>query len=208
MLGKRSALSELSSKHLDCLPPLLSNGGSRWLTPCFRQSSEKPHLAGGRQPFGVAGRGAGILSTSAQLGRHGERISWSGRHPRCRRPHASTPGGLNSGGSPGPGWRGRWRRLSPEGLLAACLARSGADRLAILCQSVWRSRAVRLHLLEDRRIGRTAKLCAPLSAALHAHQRTGVQWLYAASEGGILGDEPGLGKSLQAIALSGTCTCA
>ena len=47
-----------------------------------------------------------------------------------------------------------------------------------------------------------AWLRAAHSGALHSHQRDGIRWLYRRSGcGGILGDDPGLGKSLQAIAL-------
>jgi len=48
-----------------------------------------------------------------------------------------------------------------------------------------------------------AELTPKVSALLQPHQRVGVRWLFRAHYrgGGILGDEPGLGKTLQAVAL-------
>ncbi|KAL1500103.1 hypothetical protein AB1Y20_012776 [Prymnesium parvum] len=47
-----------------------------------------------------------------------------------------------------------------------------------------------------------AELTPKVSALLQPHQRAGVRWLFRAHYrgGGILGDEPGLGKTLQAVA--------
>ena len=77
--------------------------------------------------------------------------------------------------------------------------------MAEACQAAWRSKRVRLRLLTGRRVGSRmehAWLRAAHSGALHSHQRDGIRWLYRRSGcGGILGDDPGLGKSLQAIAL-------
>ncbi|KAL1519408.1 hypothetical protein AB1Y20_022932 [Prymnesium parvum] len=49
---------------------------------------------------------------------------------------------------------------------------------------------------------RSAELTPKVSALLQPHQRAGVRWLFRAHYrgGGILGDEPGLGKTLQAVA--------
>jgi len=50
---------------------------------------------------------------------------------------------------------------------------------------------------------RRAEICSPLRASLHPHQLDGVRWLFKAfcRGGGILADDPGLGKTLQTIAV-------
>ena len=64
-------------------------------------------------------------------------------------------------------------------------------------QAAWRGAACRLGLLVTG--GRGAQIAPALRRELLPHQRVGVRWLYAAAArgGGILGDDPGLGKTLQ-----------
>ena len=86
--------------------------------------------------------------------------------------------------------------------LERLLRRLGAAEWALRHQAAYRSFRCRRRLLSGRGGGQYAWLPFSLSAVLHPHQRAGVRWLYRRSAvGGILGDDPGLGKSLQAIAL-------
>ena len=47
-------------------------------------------------------------------------------------------------------------------------------------------------------------LCSSVAKALQSHQRRGVRWLHGAAHrgGGVLADDPGLGKTLQSIAVT------
>jgi len=87
---------------------------------------------------------------------------------------------------------------------ACCLlcCRHGAKRLAKRLSSAWQERRV-LKSSSWRTAVATAELERKVSKVLHPHQRSGVRWLFKAHfrGGGILGDEPGLGKTLQAVAL-------
>jgi len=63
---------------------------------------------------------------------------------------------------------------------------------------------VRARLLRDAEGSISALLCPALARVLQPRQWRGVRWLYAAAMrgGGVLGDDPGLGKTLQAIAVA------
>ena len=101
--------------------------------------------------------------------------------------------------------RARWSLLTPGARayrLERLLRRYGAAECALRLQAAYRGCRCRLRLLSGRGGGQHAWLPFSLSSVLHPHQRAGVRWLYRRSAvGGILGDDPGLGKSLQAIAL-------
>ncbi|KAL1526554.1 hypothetical protein AB1Y20_015262 [Prymnesium parvum] len=94
--------------------------------------------------------------------------------------------------------------LRPEAHPKACCllcCRRGAARLAALLDEVWYGRRMLCSHRWCRPVA-TAMLQPAVSAALQPHQRTGARWLFRAhyAGGGILGDEPGLGKTLQALA--------
>ena len=63
---------------------------------------------------------------------------------------------------------------------------------------------MRARLLRDAEGSISALLCPALARVLQPRQWRGVRWLYAAAMrgGGVLGDDPGLGKTLQAIAVA------
>jgi SNF2 family DNA or RNA helicase len=63
---------------------------------------------------------------------------------------------------------------------------------------------VRARVLRDAEGSISALLCPALARVLQPRQWRGVRWLYAAAMrgGGVLGDDPGLGKTLQAIAVA------
>uniref|UniRef100_A0A7S0J6H7 Helicase ATP-binding domain-containing protein n=2 Tax=Calcidiscus leptoporus TaxID=127549 RepID=A0A7S0J6H7_9EUKA len=81
---------------------------------------------------------------------------------------------------------------------------------ALVVQRIWRGWWWRSHILRgsSHETGRPilAKISSRLRRRLYKYQLAGVRWAYAACTGpqncgGILGDDPGLGKTLQAIAL-------
>ena len=96
---------------------------------------------------------------------------------------------------------------SPEEALAALLVRSGADAAAERIERAWRGAYVRLRVLAAG-AGGLAWLRAEQSRVLQPHQRVGVRWLFERlasprprGVGAILADDPGLGKTLQSIAV-------
>jgi len=111
---------------------------------------------------------------------------------RLARSASSTPrrrAALLAPGSVGRAVRARW--ATPEATEAAARlsrhARGAAVRSAILNLGA-----------------RRARVCRPVWSALQAHQLSGVRWCAATlaeAGGGILSDDPGLGKTLSAIAL-------
>ena len=74
--------------------------------------------------------------------------------------------------------------------------------LSLQCQA--RCRLLRRRQLQGVSSGSvSAEMAAGVDRAVQAHQRAGIRWLYKALQrgGGILGDDPGLGKTLQVIGL-------
>ena len=115
------------------------------------------------------------------------------------RPHGTADSAASSSRA-----QARWSLLTPGARvlrLERLLRRLGAAEWALRHQAFYRGNRC-LRLLKGRGRRQHTWLPFSLSAVLHPHQRAGVRWLYRRSAvGGILGDDPGLGKSLQAIAL-------
>lgn len=96
--------------------------------------------------------------------------------------------------------------LAPGSIGRAVRARWSSEEhfeAAKCVQRYLRGYVARRPLAWCRRDGapRVARMCAPVDEAVQRHQRVGVRWLISAfhAGGGILADEPGLGKTLQAI---------
>ena len=97
---------------------------------------------------------------------------------------------------------------SPRRILQARFPPAEFEEVAVTFQKCWRERCRRRSALMGRgQVGgaaaRRAEICSPLRASLHPHQLDGVRWLFKAfcRGGGILADDPGLGKTLQTIAV-------
>ena len=69
-------------------------------------------------------------------------------------------------------------------------------------QGLWCGYRVRRRVLHGGKPCCCALIADCLAGKLQPHQLLGVRWLYKAAtrDGGILADDPGLGKTLQAIA--------
>jgi len=93
---------------------------------------------------------------------------------------------------------------SVERAVRARWPEADAEPAAVRMQALVRRALVRRRRLWAAcRGASTAAVCAPVAARLQTHQWAGVRWLFDAytAGGGILADDPGLGKTLQAIAL-------
>ena len=103
----------------------------------------------------------------------------------------------------GPCSASRWSALTPQRRLVILLRREGGDEAAPKIQAAWRAHRMRQRLLRSGRPGCWALISDDLVGKLQPHQLAGCRWLYAAAMrgGGILADDPGLGKTLQAILL-------
>lgn len=99
----------------------------------------------------------------------------------------------------------RWSSVPRSAVALRSCEHSSQARVRLIkrLQALVRGFIVRRYLLAGSP-GQWAWLRASLGARLQPHQVTGVRWLYAALArgGGILGDEPGLGKTVQAIAVA------
>jgi hypothetical protein len=108
-------------------------------------------------------------------------------------------------------WRALWREdagdgcpptplASPQGRARLEVMRPGLTRCAIACQRRRRGHLARRRVVL-RRGGPSVALRPRTFAQLQDHQRVGVRWLVGAvgRGGGILGDDPGLGKTLQVL---------
>ena len=95
----------------------------------------------------------------------------------------------------------RWSAVTPQRRLAALLRREGGKEAVTTIQAAWRAHRMRQRLLRGGRRGCWALIADDLAGKLQPHQLAGVRWLYKAvmGGGGILADDPGLGKTLQAI---------
>ena len=112
------------------------------------------------------------------------------------------PPGSGSGGSP-PSKR---VRMSSPQVLAARIGPPDRDKdaAATAFQALARRWLVRRRYVRSRGHARQSVLLRPsVSAVLQPHQRVGVRWLHGAfcRGGGILADDPGLGKTIQVLAL-------
>ena len=78
----------------------------------------------------------------------------------------------------------------------------GGPEAAAMLQRIWRRHSSRLREVRGEHGEYIGSVHAALSSRLMRHQRAGVEFLCHSflSGGGILGDEPGLGKTVQAIA--------
>jgi hypothetical protein len=108
-------------------------------------------------------------------------------------------------------WRALWREDAGDGCPPTPLAsaqgrarlevmRPGLTRCAIACQRRRRGHLARLRVIL-RRGGPSVELSPRTFAQLQDHQRVGIRWLVGAVArgGGILGDDLGLGKTLQVL---------
>ena len=108
-------------------------------------------------------------------------------------------------------WRALWRddaggecpptpASSAAGQALLETARPGLTRCAVACQRRRRGHLARRRVIL-RRGGPSVELRPRTFAQLQDHQRAGVRWLVGAvgRGGGILGDDPGLGKTLQVL---------
>lgn len=114
--------------------------------------------------------------------------------PRTPAPPAAAAEGLCSAS--------RWSALTPRRRLDALLHRTGATKAAARIQGLWCGYRVRQRVLVGGKPCCCGFIADGLVRKLQRHQLLGVRWLYAAATrgGGILADDPGLGKTLQAIA--------
>ena len=128
--------------------------------------------------------------------------------PPTPAPMAGARGGTPAGQRPpqvatsGPRSASRWAALTPRRQLETLLRTPGGERATERLQALWRGHRVRQRVLRGGKPCCRALIADCLIGKLQTHQLLGVRWLYAAATraGGILADDPGLGKTLQAIA--------
>ena len=95
---------------------------------------------------------------------------------------------------------------TPRRVLSVRFPPAECGEAAAVCQRCWQERCRRRSLLVGRgqrpgEAARRATVCGAIRSVLYPHQLAGIRWLFKAfcSGGGILADDPGLGKTLQII---------